>query len=201
MNIYIIRHGDDDERYRGGWSNLPLIDAGIEKCKKLADYMYSNNIKIDRIICSDLKRAKMTAQIIADKYGMEIIPDKRLRENNNGIFAGMLNTEAEKNYPHCHFGELAYDEAFPGGESPKEFFERIKKDFFELIEENSDVEDLVIVTHGGVISIVRHILNNLEWSNKNKGMGIKKTSISKLILDDNGNYYFEYENMIPHLSE
>ena len=40
MNIYIIRHGDDDERYRGGWSNLPLIEEGIEKCKKLANYMY-----------------------------------------------------------------------------------------------------------------------------------------------------------------
>ena len=50
MNIYIIRHGDDDERYRGGWSNLPLIDVGIEKCKKLADYLYNNNVKIDRIV-------------------------------------------------------------------------------------------------------------------------------------------------------
>ena len=201
MNIYIIRHGDDDERYRGGWSNLPLIEEGIKKCEKLADYMYSNNIKIDRIVCSDLKRAKMTAQIIADKYGMDIIPVKRLRENNNGIFAGMLNSEAEENYPHCHFGELEYDEAFPGGESPKEFFERIKKDFFELIEENSDVDNLVIVTHGGVISIVRHILNNMEWSNKNKGMGIKKTSITKLVRDNKGNYSFEYENMISHLEK
>ena len=90
MNIYIIRHGDDDERYRGGWSNLPLIDVGIEKCKKLADYLYNNNVKIDRIVCSDLKRAKMTAQIIADKYNLVIVPDERLRENNNGIFAGML---------------------------------------------------------------------------------------------------------------
>ena len=157
MNIYIIRHGDDDERYRGGWSNLPLIEEGIKKCEKLADYMYSNNIKIDRIVCSDLKRAKMTAQIIADKYGMDIIPDKRLRENNNGIFAG--------------------------------------------IEENSDVDNLVIVTHGGVISIVRHILNNMEWSNKNKGMGIKKTSITKLVRDNEGNYSFEYENMISHLEK
>lgn len=201
MNIYIIRHGDDDERYRGGWSNLPLIAEGIEKCKKLADYLYNNNIKIDRIVCSDLKRAKMTAQIIADKYNLDIIPDERLRENNNGIFAGMLNSEAEEKYPHCHFGELDYDEAFPEGESPREFFDRIKKDFFELIEENRDVEDLVIVTHGGVISIVRHILHGIEWSNKNKGMGIKKTSITKINLDENGNYTIEYENMIPHLEQ
>ncbi len=33
MNIYLIRHGDDDERYRGGWSDLPLIDEGLKKSK------------------------------------------------------------------------------------------------------------------------------------------------------------------------
>ena len=39
MNIYLVRHGDDDERYRGGWSQLPLIEEGIEKSKKLADFL------------------------------------------------------------------------------------------------------------------------------------------------------------------
>ena len=34
MNIYLVRHGDDDERYRGGWSGLPLVESGIEKAKK-----------------------------------------------------------------------------------------------------------------------------------------------------------------------
>ena len=45
MNIYIIRHGDDDDRYRGGWTDLPLIEKGIEKCEKLAKFMFENNIK------------------------------------------------------------------------------------------------------------------------------------------------------------
>lgn len=168
MNIYIIRHGDDDDRYRGGWTDLPLIDKGIEKCEKLANYMLENNFKIDKIVSSDLKRAKMTAEIINSKFNVQLEIDSRLRENNNGIFAGMLNEEAEKNYEHAHFGDLEYDERFPEGESPKEFFERIKKDFFDIIDENMNVENIVIVTHGGVISIVRHIVNGIKWSNKVK---------------------------------
>ncbi len=199
MNIYIIRHGDDDDRYRGGWTDLPLIDIGIEKCKRLANYMFEN-IKIDKIICSDLKRAKMTAEIINNKYNVPMIIDSRLRENNNGIFAGMLNEDAEKNYEHAHFGDLEYDERFPEGESPREFYERIKKDFFDIIKENKNEKDLVIVTHGGVISIVRHIVNGIEWSNKKKSMKITKTSISKLIVDED-KMWFEYENLTPHLDK
>lgn len=137
MNIYLVRHGDDDERYRGGWSQLPLIDEGIEKSKKLAIYlkeeMNSNKeekIKVNRIISSDLKRARMTADIINEKLNVDIKYDDRIRENNNGIFAGMLTEEAVKNYDNPFFTNLKYNESFPEGESPKEFFHRIRKAFY-----------------------------------------------------------------------
>ena len=35
MNIYFVRHGEDDEKYRGGWSELPLVQLGIDKANKL----------------------------------------------------------------------------------------------------------------------------------------------------------------------
>ena len=28
MKIFLIRHGEDDERYKGGWNRLPLISRG-----------------------------------------------------------------------------------------------------------------------------------------------------------------------------
>ena len=188
MNIYLVRHGDDDERYRGGWSELPLVEAGIDKAKKLGEYLSSEKnyeIKVDRIISSDLKRAKMTADIINEKLNVSILYDKRLRENNNGALAGMLNEEAIKKYPHAFFSTLKYNERFPDGESPKEFFHRIRKDFFDIIKENKDVENLMIVTHAGVIGIVWHILNKKRWSNKRKALKLPKTSITKIVIDEN----------------
>ena len=34
MNIYLVKQGKNDERYRGGWRQLPLIEEGIEESKK-----------------------------------------------------------------------------------------------------------------------------------------------------------------------
>lgn len=199
MNIYLIRHGDDDERYRGGWSELPLIEEGIKKSEKLADYLENNSkIQIDRIISSDLTRAKMTADIINKKLNKEIKYDARIRENNNGIFAGMLNEEAIKNYPNAFFSNLKYNERFPEGESPKEFYTRIKKSFYEIIEENSDVENLMIVTHAGVIGIIYHIAKNLRWTNKKKSVRLPKTSITKLQVKEN-KIKVCYHGQTPHL--
>lgn len=201
MNIFLVRHGDDDEQYRGGWSSLPLTQLGIEKVKKLADF-FSNeqeDIKIDRIISSDLKRAKMTADIINEKLNVKIKYDERLRENNNGILAGMLNEEAIKKFPNMYFSILEYDERFPEGESPKEFYERIKEAFFSIVNENNDVENLILVTHAGVINIIYHIISNIEWSNKQKKLKIPKTSITKIVIN-NQDKQVCYVGITPHLN-
>lgn len=203
MNIYLVRHGDDDESYRGGWSQLPLIPEGIEKSKKLSEYLYNQvddeqKINVDRIISSDLKRARMTADIINEKLNVDIKYDERIRENNNGIFAGMLNEEAIRNYPNVFFSNLEYNERFPKGESPKEFFMRIKDAFFKIIEENKDVENLMIVTHAGVISIIYHIIKKIRWTNKKKSVRLPKTSITKIVIDDKGKRVV-YSGYTPHL--
>ena len=201
MNIYFVRHGDDDEKYRGGWSELPLIQVGIDKANKLGKYFKKNLNKynFEKIISSDLTRTKMTAEIINTYLDLPLTMDSRLRENNNGELAGMLNSEAIKKYPNCFFGSLEYDERFPGGESPHEFFDRVKKTLIDIIAENRETENLMLVTHAGVIAIIYHIVNNMEWTNKEKILKLAKTSISKLIIDDNGKMEFEYINDTPHL--
>lgn len=47
MNIYIIRHGKDDNNYRGGWGDLPLIEEGINQAKLLSEYLYKNRRKFN----------------------------------------------------------------------------------------------------------------------------------------------------------
>ena len=48
------------------------------------------------------------------------------REFNNGILAGMLNTEALQKYLGLYFNTIQMDEQYPNGESPLEFYCRIK---------------------------------------------------------------------------
>ena len=167
MKIYLIRHGEDDSSFRGGWSNLGLTENGIIQSKELAKKL-KNFYNINKIISSDLIRAKQTANIINSELNVEIEYTDKLREMNNGLLAGMKNDVAERKFPGIYFNTLDMNEKFPGGESPAEFYERIVNGFNCIVNENANIDNLALVTHGGVIGIIYAYVNRLEWSNKNK---------------------------------
>ena len=129
MRIFFIRHGKDDGNYRGGWSDMPLVDEGKEQVKKLAKFLEEkeDEYKIEKIISSDLLRAKQTTEIINEKLKVPVEYTERLREMNNGKIAGMLNVEVEKLYPGLYYNTLRMDERYPGGESPIEFYSRMQE--------------------------------------------------------------------------
>lgn len=135
MSIYLIRHGKDEEKFRGGWSQRGLIQEGIQQSKKLGEYLktYKEDYNIQRIITSDLKRAVETAKYIGDALQLPVEKSKDWRETNNGILAGMPNDEADKRFPGLYFNSLKMDERYPGGESPIENFTRIKKIFDDTL--------------------------------------------------------------------
>lgn len=185
MRIFFIRHGKDDGNYRGGWSNMPLIDEGKEQVKKLANFLAKkkDEYKIEKIISSDLLRTRQTTEIINQKLKLPVEYTERLREMNNGKIAGMLNSEVEKIYPRLYYNTLRIDERYLGGESPIEFYNRIIRDFEEIVNENKEYKNIMIVTHSGVINIIYRYINNMEWSNKIKSIKISNASIYSLIID------------------
>ena len=191
MKILFVRHGKDDDRYRGGWSKLDLTDEGVEQVMELAKHLkkYKEEYNISRIVSSDLQRALTTSKIIAKELNLCITKEEAIRETNNGDLAGMLNEEALLKYPGLFFSSLDMDEAYPNGESPWEFYVRIKEWFERFVDEHkNEKENILVVTHGGVINIIYHLVNKLEWSNKNKPFQVETASFH--ILDVN-NMTFE----------
>ena len=91
---------------------------------------------IQKIISSDLKRAMQTADIINNELHLPLEYTEKLREMNNGKIAGMLNSDVDRDFPRLYYNTLSIDEKYPGGESPIEFYERIKRNFESIIEEN-----------------------------------------------------------------
>lgn len=200
MRIFLVRHGKDDGNYRGGWSLVPLTEEGINQVKKLAEFLNTQKdyYNIEKIISSDLERARQTTNIINEKLNVNVEFTERLREMNNGKIAGMLNKDVEKIYPGLYYNTLRIDERYPGGESPIEFHDRIIKDFKNIVKENKNHNNIMIVTHSGVINIIYRYINNMEWSNKIKSIKVSNASIYSLILDNN-NRYFELENYNEYL--
>lgn len=180
MKIYIVRHGQDDDSVRGGWSDTPLTDIGVQQSIELANEIYNNAEKynIGKIFSSDIVRAKQTANIIANKLALPVELKPNFREVNNGDLAGLDNIVAEEKYPNLYWRNLDWEEHYPNGESPKEFNERVSNAWIQftqsLVGYNKNV---LLVTHGGVINIIKCIVAGIEYSNKQKYQSIPSAKI------------------------
>ena len=200
MKLIFVRHGKDDARYRGGWSTLDLIPEGVEQAKQLAKHLKDNNhtYQIAHIVSSDLTRTLTTANIISRELCLPFQKECQIRETNNGDLAGMLNDTALKQYPGLFFSSLEMDEAYPNGESPKDFYLRIKKWFSDFTSNYCNVKgNILVVTHGGVINVVYHLVKEIEWTNKGRMFKVGNCSVHVLNMDT---MEFEVENKMDFIS-
>ncbi|SHK32056.1 probable phosphoglycerate mutase [Hathewaya proteolytica DSM 3090] len=183
MNIYLVRHGKDDETVRGGWSKASLTEEGVMQVKKLAEYISSHNkeLNIKKIYSSDLERASETAGFIAAALNLSVEKAPQFRENNNGELAGIKNDIAKDKYPGLYWNTLLWEQCYPGGESPKLFFHRISNAWTEFTAKSiKDNENVMLVTHGGVLEIIFSIINNIPYSNKEKIYSFHNACLIKL---------------------
>ena len=167
MICYLVRHGKDDGTVRGGWSQQPLTNEGKAQADELASFVQGSDLAIKHIYSSDLLRAMQTAQSVADKLHLPIVPMPEFREVNNGDLAGIKNEQANKMYPGLYWNTLDWEQRYPGGESPREFYERISTawDAFQKMALNRN-ENVLLVTHGGVINVILSIVNGEKYSNE-----------------------------------
>ncbi len=100
VTLLVIRHGEaegnHDHRFIGQ-SDVPLSDLGRRQADTVGAYLASKGVT--RIISSDLQRAVNTARPLADRIGLDIEIDVRLREILNGDWAMHLPEEIEAGWP------------------------------------------------------------------------------------------------------
>lgn len=183
MICYLVRHGQDDDSVRGGWSTQSLTEEGRAQAVRLADFIKQNNgtLKIKHIYSSDLERAKETAVPISEAIELPIEYLPEFRETNNGKLAGMKNDIAIKLYPGIFWNTLEWDEKYPDGESPKDFYERILNAWNDLSKEIvNNGENVLLITHSGVINVILSTINGESYSNKNKPRKISNTEMLAL---------------------
>ena len=187
MICYLVRHGKDDDTVRGGWSQQSLTDAGKAQADELASFVQRSDLGIKHIYSSDLLRAIQTAQSVADKLHLPSVPMPEFREVNNGDLAGMKNDLASKLYPGLYWNTLGWEQRYPGGESPKEFYERIRTawDAFQKMALAQN-ENVLLVTHGGVINVILSIVNGEKYSNKTSMRKIRNTELITLEYQGTG---------------
>ncbi|MDF2937345.1 MAG: Phosphoglycerate mutase [Paenibacillaceae bacterium] len=105
------------------------------------------------IYASDLLRAKQTAEIIGGKLELAVHEEDQLREINTGEAAGKTKEWARQNRnPRTSDGfDIDYQQ-FPGGETYREFYNRVCNCMTRLY--NSEEKNLLISTHGGTMGYI-----------------------------------------------
>jgi len=181
MTCYLVRHGKDDDTVRGGWSQQPLTDEGTLQAAELAEFVKKNGLAIQKIYSSDLLRAMQTAQPVAEKLHLPVIPMPEFREVNNGDLAGMKNELAAERYPGLYWNTLGWTQRYPGGESPCEFYARISTAWEafqkEILERN---ENVLLVTHGGVMRVILSVVKGETYSNHSTPRKIRNAELIAL---------------------
>lgn len=170
--IYLVRHGLDDERYIGGWSDVDLVEEGKIEVEKIARFIKENNLDINKIYSSDIKRALTTTEIINKYLNLEVEKASIYRELDKGDLTGKL----KENYNLRKYN-TNLDLKYPNGESYREFYERIKELYYKEI---INLDNVLIVTHRGVINMIYTILNNDPLSLDKEKYGVTHASLHEL---------------------
>ena len=123
--ICLVRHGEtawNAERRLQGHLDIPLNEHGLAQAAATARSLGGE--RFDAAYCSDLTRARQTADAIASHLGLSLCQNAQLRERHYGVFQGLTYDEAQNQHPEAyrHFEQRDPDFAFTeGGESLKGF--------------------------------------------------------------------------------
>ncbi|MCF7930947.1 MAG: histidine phosphatase family protein [Acholeplasmataceae bacterium] len=201
MKCYLVRHGqtswNETHRFQG-WLDIGLDTIGMLQAKMLADYFKQEDIK--HIYSSDLTRALKTAQLIQQKTDCPLTISKNLRELNVGNWEGMtldeITSEFKSDDPIDE--TTLFGKGRSGGESLEEFQTRIVECFHKIIEKHQN-QDMIIVTHGGVVRVLLCHILGCDISQKNT-LKIDNGSISILEINESREISIKEQNVTKHLS-
>jgi probable phosphoglycerate mutase len=199
--IILVRHAQSQHHVNGltgGWTDTGLTDLGHRQAACLASRLKQEleGTPIG-LVCSDLKRALQTAEVIGQEIGVtaQLIPE--LREFNNGIAAGMTREEADK-IRREPTGLFIDWQPYPEAETWRKFYWRVTGCMDRLVEEQEGL--LLVVTHGGtLVNIVTWWLQlDIEWLS-GLSFGAHPTSISVLHTNQWGDRELRRLNDTAHL--
>lgn len=128
VRLALVRHGETIANVEGRWqgqSDSDLTERGVEQSRGQAAALADEPLAA--IYSSDLGRAIATARVVAEAQGLEVVPDRRLREIDTGRWTGQSGAILREQQPalldrwRLHPAEMR----LPGGENLTEVQARV----------------------------------------------------------------------------
>ena len=197
MNIYLVRHGRQLSPRCN--VNVDLSNEGILQSKLLAERL--KEVPFDALYSSNLIRAIHTAELINREHGLKHEIREGIKEIDYGDWTGLEDDEIKEKYKDfiLENDRLRDDLRFPGGECGQDVVQRAMPIINELIA--SGKQNILVVTHGGVIRALTSHLLGLDQSQKALfGVALEHTGITEFVYNEEKNrFYLQRFNDYAHL--
>jgi len=187
--ILAIRHGETawnvDTRIQGHL-DIPLNDTGLQQARWLARALAERDA-VHAIYASDLARAHLTAQTVAQAMGLGVTAHRGLRERAFGDFQGRTFAEIEAELPeHAHHWRKRSPEWTPpgAGESLIALRDRVLTTVNELASRHVG-EQIVLVAHGGVMDVLYRAATRLDLQAP-RTWQLPNTAVNRLLWTPEG---------------
>jgi broad specificity phosphatase PhoE len=184
LHLILVRHGETEwnkQRRYQGQSDVSLSDLGRRQAELVAKRLADQ--KIDVIYASNLKRAWETAQAVAEKIGLKVSPEPRLRELKFGVLEGLTFDEAEAQHPEMISAWLEdFNNTPDGAETIQDFNARILS-LLDDLKWKHDEQVVLLVGHGGSLSEILRVVLELSpekrWYLEMENASLSEVSIAE----------------------
>ena len=176
MNLYVVRHGQTDwntKKLLQGSSDIDLNSVGLEQAKKLADTL--KDVNIDYIFCSPLKRAIKTAEFVKKDKNVPSILEPRIIERSFGELEGTTPNNISKYWNYYE------DITNHNVESIHNLINRVFN-FMDELKEKHKNDDILIVTHQGVMIIIDCYINGFKENHSFDNYNFDNGTYTKYVI-------------------
>lgn len=156
MRLLLVRHGQsvwNAERRFQGATDVALSDLGRAQAEALGRAL--GGYRVAAAYVSPFRRAVETAELALAGTGVPLIPLEDLRELSLGAWEGSTVDEvrSQEGDPYLAWLRAPKDCPPPGGEPLDAVLARVERAVARITAAHPDGDDVLVVAHGGVISV------------------------------------------------
>ncbi len=154
ITLFLIRHGETEEnRLRILQGHLPgtLTPEGIRQARERAEDLANAEVPFDLLLCSDLLRARRTADIIGERLRLAVRPTPLLRERDWGSITGRRIEEV-----------ISTANEAPGVESVEAMFSRARILLDVIRNDYPGAQRVLLVSHGLFLRVLQAAVHGKE---------------------------------------
>jgi broad specificity phosphatase PhoE len=156
MRLLLARHGEsvwNAERRFQGSTDIALSDRGRAQAEALGHAL--GGYRVAAAYVSPFRRARETAALALARSGVTLTVIEELRELSLGDWEGCTVDEirAQAGDPYRAWLRAPHDCPPPGGEPLPVVSERVRAALDRIAAGHRPEEDVLVVSHGGVISV------------------------------------------------